>query len=127
MRENLTAFLLLYVRPIAAISQILDQGRLWFAVVAAVGVSVLLHTSDPRALASAGERADLKSPVAQEMRKQAATNKTLTPEVEKSIRDVDAAADRMAPAHFVENAVARFASCCCQSPICPEAFRQIPR
>jgi hypothetical protein len=43
VRENLTALLLLYVRPVTAISRILDHGRLWFAVLAAIGVSVLLH------------------------------------------------------------------------------------
>lgn len=41
--ENLTALLLLYIRPVAAISRILDHGRLWFAIVVALGVSVLLH------------------------------------------------------------------------------------
>jgi tetratricopeptide (TPR) repeat protein len=34
---------MLYVRPVAAISRILDHGRLWFAIVAALGVSFLLH------------------------------------------------------------------------------------
>ncbi len=46
MRENLIAFLLLYVKPVAAISRIIDQGRLWFAVLAALGVSLLLHAPD---------------------------------------------------------------------------------
>jgi tetratricopeptide (TPR) repeat protein len=41
--ENVAALLLLYVRPVAAISRILDHGRLWFAIVAALGVSVLVH------------------------------------------------------------------------------------
>jgi tetratricopeptide (TPR) repeat protein len=43
VRENVTALLLLYIRPIAAISRILDHGRLWFALFAALGISVLLH------------------------------------------------------------------------------------
>jgi tetratricopeptide (TPR) repeat protein len=43
VRENLTALLLLYIRPVSAISRILDHGRLWFAVFAAIAVSVLLH------------------------------------------------------------------------------------
>lgn len=43
VRENLTALLLLYIRPVTAISRILDHGRLWFAILAAIGVSVLLH------------------------------------------------------------------------------------
>ncbi len=42
-RENLTALLLLYIRPVTAISRILDHGRIWFALLAAIGVSVLLH------------------------------------------------------------------------------------
>jgi tetratricopeptide (TPR) repeat protein len=45
VRENVTAFFLLYIRPIAAISRILDHGRLWFAIVAALGVSLALHTA----------------------------------------------------------------------------------
>jgi tetratricopeptide (TPR) repeat protein len=44
LRENLTALLLLYIRPVGAISRILDHGRLWFAILAAVGVSLVLHT-----------------------------------------------------------------------------------
>jgi len=43
MRENVTALLLLYIRPVAAISRILDHGRLWFAIVVALCVSVVLH------------------------------------------------------------------------------------
>jgi tetratricopeptide (TPR) repeat protein len=43
VRENLTAFFLLYIRPVTAISRILDHGRLWFAIAAAIGVSLLLH------------------------------------------------------------------------------------
>src|SRR5580693_9434860 len=40
---NVAALFLLYVRPVAAISRILDHGRLWFAIVAALGVSILVH------------------------------------------------------------------------------------
>jgi tetratricopeptide (TPR) repeat protein len=43
VRDNITALFLLYVRPVTAISRILDHGRLWFAIFAAIGVSVLLH------------------------------------------------------------------------------------
>ena len=43
LRENLTALLLLYIRPVAGIGKILDQGRLWFALLAALGVSVAVH------------------------------------------------------------------------------------
>jgi len=110
VRENLTAFFLLYIRPIAAISRILDQGRLWFAVVAAVGVSVLLHTSDPSALASAGARANLKAPMARETLKKASKEQPLTPEMEKSLKEAEEEADHPAPTHFVEDAVARFTS-----------------
>ncbi len=40
--ENVAALFLLYVRPMAAISRILDHGRLWFAIVAALATSILL-------------------------------------------------------------------------------------
>jgi hypothetical protein len=40
--ENLAALFLLYARPVAAISRILDRGRLWFAIVAALATSILL-------------------------------------------------------------------------------------
>jgi len=43
LRENLTALLLLYIRPVAAISRILDHGRLWVAILVALGVSLLLR------------------------------------------------------------------------------------
>jgi Flp pilus assembly protein TadD len=43
--ETITAFFLLYVRPVKAISQILDHGRLLFAILAALAISVLLHLS----------------------------------------------------------------------------------
>ena len=41
--ENLAALMWLYARPVAAISRILDRGRLWFAVLAALAVSILVH------------------------------------------------------------------------------------
>jgi tetratricopeptide (TPR) repeat protein len=47
LRDNLTALFRLYTNPVGAASQILDRGRLWFAVVAALGVSFLLHAYDP--------------------------------------------------------------------------------
>ena len=40
--ENVAALFLPYVRPVAAISRILDHGRLWFAIVAALATSFLL-------------------------------------------------------------------------------------
>jgi tetratricopeptide (TPR) repeat protein len=46
--ENVAALFLLYVRPVAAISRILDHGRMWFAIVAALGVSVLVHLPESR-------------------------------------------------------------------------------
>jgi tetratricopeptide (TPR) repeat protein len=42
----LRALFRLYANPVAAIGQILDRGRLWFAIVAALVVSVTLHISD---------------------------------------------------------------------------------
>jgi cytochrome c-type biogenesis protein CcmH/NrfG len=41
--ENLAALFLLYVRPVAAISRILDGGKLWFAILAALAVSAAVH------------------------------------------------------------------------------------
>ncbi len=41
--ENLAALFLLYARPVAAISRILDRGRLWFAIVAALAISAAVH------------------------------------------------------------------------------------
>jgi tetratricopeptide (TPR) repeat protein len=46
MGDNFTFLLLLYVRPIAAASRILDQGRLVFAIIAAAIVCLLLHTPE---------------------------------------------------------------------------------
>src|SRR5215468_6619746 len=41
--ENLASFLLLYVKPVTAISRLLDHGRLWLAIVLAAVVAVLTH------------------------------------------------------------------------------------
>jgi tetratricopeptide (TPR) repeat protein len=105
VRENITALLLLYIRPVAAISRILDQGRLWFAIVVAILVSIALHTSDVGALAMAGTRAIPTNPLvreqAQKMSKEEPPDKILKEENE---------AERPSPAHFVGDAVARFAS-----------------
>ncbi|HML16237.1 MAG TPA: hypothetical protein VK419_04395, partial [Bryobacteraceae bacterium] len=46
MAESLKALFLLYAKPGAAFSRILDRGRLWFAIAAALGVSILLHFPD---------------------------------------------------------------------------------
>lgn len=46
--ENLTALFLLYARPVAAISRILDRGRLWFAIIAALLVSALVHLPESK-------------------------------------------------------------------------------
>jgi len=46
--ENITALFLLYVKPVAAIGRILDRGRLWFAIVAALGASFLVHSTQPQ-------------------------------------------------------------------------------
>lgn len=52
-RENATALLLLYVKPITAVSRILDQGRLWFAIAAALVVCLLLHWPEAGLMATA--------------------------------------------------------------------------
>lgn len=44
--ESLKALFLLYVKPGAAMSRILDRGRLWFAISASLAVSFLLHAPD---------------------------------------------------------------------------------
>lgn len=46
--KNIAALFLLYARPVVAIGRILDEGRLWFSVAAAILVSWLLHFSDGR-------------------------------------------------------------------------------
>ena len=46
--ENIAALFLLYVKPVAAISRILDRGRLWFSIVAALGASFLVHMPQPQ-------------------------------------------------------------------------------
>ena len=46
LRDHLAALFLLYTNPVRAFGRILDRGRLWFAVLAALGVSFLLHASD---------------------------------------------------------------------------------
>lgn len=43
MGENITALFQLYVRPVTAIGRILDRGRLWSAILMALGVSMLLR------------------------------------------------------------------------------------
>lgn len=52
---SLQALFLFYAKPAAAVSRILDRGRLWFAIVAAAAVSILLHAPDlpPRVSGSA--------------------------------------------------------------------------
>lgn len=46
--ENLAALFLVYARPVAAIGRILDRGRLFFALVIALGVSLMLHIPEIR-------------------------------------------------------------------------------
>jgi tetratricopeptide (TPR) repeat protein len=110
VRENVTALLLLYIRPVAAISRILDHGRLWFAILAAALVSVVLHTSDVGALATAGMRANLKTPVVRDAFRKLSKQEPLTPELEKMLKESEDEADHPSPAHFVGDAAARFAS-----------------
>lgn len=44
--ENLKALFLLYAKPVDAFGRILDRGRVWFAALAALAVSLLLHARD---------------------------------------------------------------------------------
>jgi tetratricopeptide (TPR) repeat protein len=44
--NHLKALFLLYANPVAAIGQILDRGKLWVAIVAALIVSVFVHIAD---------------------------------------------------------------------------------
>jgi len=44
--HHLRALFLLYAKPVKAIGQILDRGRLWFAILAALAVSITLHFTD---------------------------------------------------------------------------------
>lgn len=110
MQENLTAFLLLYVRPVAAISRILDHGRLWFAIVVAILVSVVLHSSDLVALAAAEARANLKTPVAREQVRKMSKEEPLAPPMEKALKEAQEEADHPSPVNLVGDAVARFGS-----------------
>jgi tetratricopeptide (TPR) repeat protein len=43
---NLVSLFLLYGRPVKALGRILDQGRVWFSVITALAVSLLLHATD---------------------------------------------------------------------------------
>ncbi|HEV1283804.1 MAG TPA: tetratricopeptide repeat protein [Bryobacteraceae bacterium] len=101
---------MLYIRPVAAISRILDHGRLWFAIAAAALVSVVLHTSDPGALGLAQERENVKTPMARQALKKAAKDQPLPPEIERMVREAEDEADHPSPARFVGEPVARFAS-----------------
>jgi tetratricopeptide (TPR) repeat protein len=47
LRDNLTTLFRLYVKPVSAFSQILDRGRLWFAVLVSVSVSFVIHAPIP--------------------------------------------------------------------------------
>jgi Tfp pilus assembly protein PilF len=110
LRENLTALLLLYIRPVAAISRILDHGRLWFAIVAAILVSVVLHTSDIWALDMDGMHSTLKTPQAREAFRKQSRQEPLTPELEKMVKQAEDEAEHPSPVYFVRDAAARFAS-----------------
>src|SRR5258708_7898614 len=45
--DNIAALFLLYIKPVSAIGRILDRGRLWFAIVAALAASFLVHLPQP--------------------------------------------------------------------------------
>lgn len=101
MRENITALLMLYVRPVAAISRILDHGRLWSAVIMAVLVSVALHSSDLGALSMAEERESVKTPMARQALQKAAKDQPMPPEIEKMVKEAEDEADHPSPARIV--------------------------
>jgi hypothetical protein len=46
--EDIATLFLLYIKPVSAIGRILDRGRLWFAIVAALGASFLVHLPQPQ-------------------------------------------------------------------------------
>ena len=62
--DNFCAFCLLYVRPVTAISRILDKGRLWFAILVAVAVALLLLAGQTHSQAQASLKADNSSQAA---------------------------------------------------------------
>jgi hypothetical protein len=101
---------MLYVRPVAAISRILDHGRLWSAIVAAALVSLVLHTSDPGALGLAEERANVSTPMARQALKKAAKEQPMSPEIEKMVKEAEDEADHPSPGRVVGEPLARFAS-----------------
>lgn len=110
MRDNLIALLLLYIRPVAAISRILDHGRLWFAILAAILVSVVLQASDVMTLAMDGMRSNMKAPIVRDSFRRLSKQEPLSPELEKMVKQSEEEAARPSPLHFVTGAVARFAS-----------------
>jgi Tfp pilus assembly protein PilF len=108
--ENLTALLLLYIRPVAAISRILDHGRLWFAILAAILVSVALQASDVMILATDGMRGNMKAPVVRDSLRKMQKQEPLPPELDKIVKQSEEEAEHPSPVHFGRDAVARFAS-----------------
>lgn len=110
MQENFTALLLLYIRPVTAISRILDHGRLWFAILAALLVSIALHTSDIMVLAMDGARSNMKAPSVRDSFKKMSKQEPLPPELDKLVKQADEEAEHPNPANFGRDALARFAS-----------------
>jgi Tfp pilus assembly protein PilF len=108
--ENITALLLLYIRPVVAISRILDQGRMWFAVVVAALVSLVLHSSDAGALAASGARSMMKTPAAREAFRKAAKEQPVPAPLEKALKEADEEAEHPSPGLWLGDALARFAS-----------------
>ncbi|SRR5579883_137595 len=74
--ENLAATLLLYVRPVQAISRILDHGRLWFAIVLTLAVSVLASIADPASLIMQSALATMNQNIADSYRAPEAPKRT---------------------------------------------------
>jgi tetratricopeptide (TPR) repeat protein len=108
VRENLTALLLLYIRPVAAIGQVLDHGRLWFAILVAILVSIALQASDVMTLAMDGMRSNMRHPIVRDGFRSMSKQEPLPPELEKIVKQSEDEADRPSPSHFIRNSVARF-------------------
>jgi Flp pilus assembly protein TadD len=105
--ENLAALFLLYARPVAAMSRILDRGRLFFAILAALAVSALVHMPDMRVATPGQLTPEMKASIEQ-MRKlaqeAAKSNKQSTPDTQSDDDEADAGPKAPAAVLFFESA-----------------------
>ncbi len=109
LAKNLVALALLYGKPVTAISRILDRGRVWFAIVIAILVAILLHGADPGALSLAGTENLARNPAMRESMRRAAAQQN-SPLLDKLVREADAEENRSKTARFVSAAANRFIS-----------------